>query len=204
MAVPLRRGEAAFCRVPAAGAGVFSSPVLHPCVNTNSKKKHHTAMSLKLKAAKKSAPARKVVKKKDADAAWWRAAKKQLTDKGGAKKPAARAMKAEAAAAPAAGGLPANPPRDAIKPRVIAVIYAEAVSNGASAGQLQALAAGDETRNLQTHLNIDAVRRAALSLDYTAISTSYNGGKAVGQNEAKAAVTVANAINVVHARAKGQ
>jgi len=93
---------------------------------------------------------------------------------------------------------PPNPPRAEIKPQVIAVIDAEAARNSAPPGNRTRLRAGDETVILESDLNINLNRRKALSLDYSAISTAYDGGTPVGPTAAGAATTSKAAIDLVH------
>ncbi len=121
-----------------------------------------------------------------------------------AKKAAKHAGPAKKTAAVALGKLPAGPSKDEVKIRVLAKIDVEAGRNHAPEGKRTFLRAGDETLNLETDLMINGTRRTALSADYTGISTSYEGGKIVGQLAAKGADTVKKAIALVHKRAGGK
>ena len=99
--------------------------------------------------------------------------------------------------------LPAKPSRATVKPRVLNAIDDEAARNSASSGKRTLLVAGDETLVLEPDLNINATRRTALSVDYSTISQSYEGGISVGQIEARNAKSVKQAITLVHKMANG-
>ena len=94
--------------------------------------------------------------------------------------------------------------RDEIKIQVLAAIDAEAARNSASGTNRVLLRAGQETLKLEDDLNINLTRRKALSIDYSNISESYDGGKFAGPNASASATTVKKAINLVLKKAKGE
>jgi hypothetical protein len=104
----------------------------------------------------------------------------------------------------------APPSRLEIKPRVIKdALVPEAKRNGASAGKLARLVAGDEDLVLEADLNINETRRMVLSKDYTTISTTTatgapnSVGLVVGPSSSATADTLKKAIDLVFKRSNG-
>ena len=108
-----------------------------------------------------------------------------------------KAAKKAALAAPALN----NPPRPVVKPDVISCIYAEAILNRAhihKPNEVVRLVTGDETLVLESDLLIGGARRAALSQCYDQISHGKHKGERVSPAQSRVALTVANAISLVH------
>jgi hypothetical protein len=99
---------------------------------------------------------------------------------------------------------PAKPSKPAIKERVIPVIDKEAARNKAPKAKRVALLSGDSAIHLENDLRIGSARREALSIDYTIISTDYQGGISVSTADAEEAKTLGDVVKLVHARANGK
>lgn len=95
---------------------------------------------------------------------------------------------------------PPNPNRDAIKPQVDHVINA-ACAHAGNPTQPEPI---DDGKSLEDDLLIGPNTKAGLSVSYTNISLSYQGGRPVSIAAAAACDTVGDAVTLVHKRANGR